>query len=207
MAILDPKDERQRLAGVYADMTEGQLQELASAAGSLTDVARAALSFELSRRELGIEDGSAAVAPDELEFRKLVTVREFRDMPEALLAKSVLESAGIECFLHDEFTVRMDWLLSNLLGGIKLRVPAEDADTAADMLTREIPDGFDVQGVGGYEQPRCPHCQSLDISLTELNKPVAAISMLAGVPIALRRRNWKCQSCSHEWQESEKAAP
>jgi hypothetical protein len=188
-------------------MTEEQLQELASAEGSLTDVARAALRFELSRRGLGSEQGSAAAAPDEMEFRKLVTIRQFRDLPEALLAKSLLESAGIECFLHDECTVRMDWLLSNLLGGIKLRVQAEDADTAAGLLERGIPDGFDVQGVGEYEQPHCPHCRSVDISVTELNKPVAAISMFAGAPIALGRHNWKCQSCGREWQESEKAAP
>ena len=55
-------------------------------------------------------------------------------MPQALLAKSVLESAAIECFLGDDNLIRMDWLWSNLLGGIKLRVRREDALVASRLL-------------------------------------------------------------------------
>ncbi len=68
------------------------------------------------------------------EFRDLLTIRQYRDLPQALLAKSVLESAGIECFLGDDNLIRMDWLWSNLLGGIKLRVRQEDALVASRLL-------------------------------------------------------------------------
>ena len=44
------------------------------------------------------------VSPD------LVTIERFRDLPEALLAKGKLESAGIRCFLADSELVRTDWL-------------------------------------------------------------------------------------------------
>ena len=71
------------------------------------------------------------------EMRDLLTIRQFRDLPEALLAKSALESAGIECFLGDDNLIRMDWLWSNLLGGIKLRVRQEDAIVASRLLEGE----------------------------------------------------------------------
>jgi len=60
-------------------------------------------------------------------------------LPEALLAKSVLDSAGIECFLGDDNLIRMDWLWSNLLGGIKLRVRQEDALEASRLLEGDAP--------------------------------------------------------------------
>jgi hypothetical protein len=93
----------------------------------------------MERREItaeeasGPEDSTEAVLR-ETEFRDLLTIRQYRDLPEALLAKSVLESAGIECFLGDDNLIRMDWLWSNLLGGIKLRVRREDALVASRLL-------------------------------------------------------------------------
>jgi len=132
-------EERQRLAQLYAAMTDGELRELAREAASLTDEARTALASEMERREISAEepgegeDAGEAVLP-EAEFRDLLTIRQYRDLPQALLAKSVLESAGIECFLGDDNLIRMDWLWSNLLGGIKLRVRREDALVASRLL-------------------------------------------------------------------------
>src|SRR5882672_7722622 len=71
---------------------------------------------------------------DELNFRELVTIRKFRDLPEALLAKGRLESSGIESFLADDNMVHMDWLISNLLGGVKLKVEAANAEIANEIL-------------------------------------------------------------------------
>src|SRR5713101_4011763 len=122
--------ERNRLAQLYAAMPDGELQELARETESLTDEAKAALALEMSHRKLGpeaAETEEAAAPGGRVELRDLLTIRQFRDLPEALLAKSVLDSAGIECFLGDDNLIRMDWLWSNLLGGIKLRVRQEDA--------------------------------------------------------------------------------
>ena len=132
-------EERQRLSQLYAAMSDGELRELAREAASLTDEARTALASEMERREIAAEepgdaeDPSEAILPEK-EFRDLLTIRQYRDLPEALLAKSVLESAGIECFLCDDNLIRMDWLWSNLLGGIKLRVRQEDALVASRLL-------------------------------------------------------------------------
>jgi hypothetical protein len=142
VAGFGPKRERNRLAQLYAALSDGELQRLAGETESLTDEARAALALEMSRRNIPAETaGEAEDSPPggRAKLRDLLTIRQFRDLPEALLAKSVLDSAGIECFLGDDNLIRMDWLWSNLLGGIKLRVRQEDALEASRLLEGDAP--------------------------------------------------------------------
>jgi hypothetical protein len=61
-------------------------------------------------------------------------------VPDALVATSILDSAGIKCFLSDETTIRMDWLWSNALGGVKLWVRQEDVETAMALLKEDSKD-------------------------------------------------------------------
>jgi hypothetical protein len=139
VASFGSNDERQRLVQFYAALSDGELQQLSREAESLTDNAKAALLSELARRKMAVEtltdaEDSTTGRGHRPELRDLLTIRQFRDLPEALLAKSVLDSAGIECFLGDDNLIRMDWLWSNLLGGVKLRVRQEDALVAARLL-------------------------------------------------------------------------
>lgn len=187
-------------------MTDGELQKLAHNAESLTDVAWDALEDELDRRHLEFAEDEAAgdetLGPrQKMEMRELVTVRQFRDLPEALLAKGSLESAGIECFLADDNLVRMDWFISNFIGGIKLKVRAADAGNAERLLNEPILEGLYVQGVGLYEQPRCPKCNSLDVNFQELDRPIAYMSAFLHVPLPVQRPAWHCQTCDAEWEE------
>lgn len=201
---LDPEQERRRLADLYAAMSDEELEKLDERAHSLTAVARQALESELDRREL---TGSPEPPPpgEEMEVRKLVAIRKFRDLPEALLAKGMLESAGIECFLADDNMVRMDWFISNFIGGIKLQVAPGEAEAAIALLDQPIPEGFDVEGLGDYWQPRCPRCKSLDISFEGLDKAVAYTSAWLGMPIPLPSKAWRCSTCNARWQEDDAA--
>jgi hypothetical protein len=204
MSYLDEsrlQDQRQRLAANYASMTDGELQRLASSAESLTELAWDALEDEMDRRHLECADDPAPVPRQEMEVRELVTIRQFRDLPEALLAKGSLESAGIECFLADENLVRLDWFISNFIGGIKLKVRAPDAANAQSLLDEPILEGLYVQGIGLYEQPRCPKCQSLDVNFQELDRPIAYMSAFLRVPMPLQRSGWRCHACDAEWEE------
>ena len=72
--------------------------------------------------------------------------------------------------------VRLDWFISNFIGGIKLNVRIADADNARKILDEPILEGLYVQGVGLYEQPRCPKCRSLDVNFRELDRPIAYMS-------------------------------
>jgi hypothetical protein len=120
-------------------MSDGELQKLAEDAASLTDVARQALQNEVVGRRLNITLQDF-FPRDELNLRELVTIRKFRDLPEALLAEGSLESAGIECFLLDDNMVRLDWFISNFIGGIKLQLAPEDANIASEVLDEPVPE-------------------------------------------------------------------
>ena len=198
----DELSERRRLAGTYAGMTDGELQNLASNPESLTDTAWEVLEDELDRRHLEVPTARVE-AREEIDLRKLVTIRQFRDLPEALLAKGSLESAGIPCGLRDDNLVRLDWFISNFVGGIKLCVSPEDAATAQKILDEPILEGLYVRGVGLYEQPRCPKCQSLDVNFRELDRPIAYLSAFLRVPIPIQRKAWRCHTCDAEWEDDE----
>src|ERR1700681_4458413 len=71
--------------------------------------------------------------------RELVTIQSFRELPQAMLAKGMLNSAGIECFLMDDNTGRMLGFISNVIGGIRTKVNKVDAE-AATALLELIPD-------------------------------------------------------------------
>jgi hypothetical protein len=204
---LDDLRERRRLAANYAGMTDGELRQLASNSASLTELAWDALEDELDRRHLEFSDEESPepAQSQRLEMRELVTIRQFRDLPEALLAKGSLESAGIECFLADENLVRLDWFISNFIGGIKLNVRTADAEDAQKLLDEPILEGLYVQGVGLYEQPRCPKCQSLDVNFQELDRPIAYMSAFLRVPLPVQRPAWHCHACDAEWEDDETA--
>jgi ribosomal protein S27E len=171
-----PEQERERIAGVYSAMSDEELRQIAESGDELSDSAQEALRAEAAKRGIKIE-----IAPprgeDVFEFNETVTLLQFLDLPEALLAKGSLESAGIQAYLVDDNMVRMNWFISNILGGIKLKVRAEDAEAASKILNQSIPEMLDLEGLGNFEQPKCPQCQSLDVTYAE--------SM----------REWVCNSC------------
>ena len=217
--------ELDRLAKVYAHMTDGELQKVAADFPCLSDPAQKAVTAELTRRGMDIPGNKIGNAPEEIvppqaaertpeietpspadiseaEFQNLVTLRKFRDLPEALLAKGSLESSGIECYLGDDNMVRLDWFISNLIGGVKLRVRAQDIEAANEVLNQPIPEEFEVEGVGEYHQPHCPECRSLDVAFNELNKPVAFTTLILRVPVPLHSKGWKCHACGNTWDDS-----
>jgi hypothetical protein len=225
MAKIDPGQERRRLSEFYAGQMDGELEKVASQAYDLTEIAREVLRAELTKRGLApdliekaplivnkpVEPQPGDPPPEppeeellpeegELTSRRMVTLRRFRDLPDALLAKGSLDSAGIQCALADDNVIRMDWFYSNAIGGIKLLVDSEEAAEAEQVLTQPIPENFDVSGVGQYAQPRCPKCGSLDINFQELD-PAAYLSLAISVPIPFHRRAWRCRSCRAEWED------
>jgi hypothetical protein len=197
----DPEEERCRLADLYASMTEEELRDIATDPKSLTRLAIDALNNEFARRKLSVklEIPSPEPAISHPEIPNLVILRHFRDLPEALLAKGGLESAGIECFFDDDNIVRMDWFISNAVGGIKLLVRPEDFESANDILKNGIPPVFNVPGVGEYEQPRCAKCGSLDV-ISEIVKNVGADTPAGSDQGATAiQRGWKCEACGNAW--------
>jgi len=76
----------------------------------------------------------------------------------------VLDSAEIDCFLADANTVRMDWFYSNAIGGVQLLVREDDADAAGQLLDQSPVNEFEAPELGQFKQPRCPNCDSPEVS-------------------------------------------
>jgi len=109
----------------------------------LVRAAQLARSIEvLGGNELpeGREPGGAIEAKDVGEKGgKPVVLRTYRDITEAMVDQTALESAGIRCFLFDDNLIRLDWFVSNAVGGAKIVVSEKDAAEAAKILSETRP--------------------------------------------------------------------
>jgi hypothetical protein len=195
---IDPQD----LAATYAKLGETELVELATSYDSLTDDAQAALRTEFKRREL--EPPMVEEAEDRASDRELVTLRRYRDLSEAIVARSLLESAGIYAFLCDENLIRLDWQMSNFIGGIRLQVEAKDESPAMDLLDQPNPTSIPFGGEADFLQPLCPKCGSADIMFQGSSRGAALASLyVLSLPLPLGRQTWLCNSCESRWEVTE----
>lgn len=64
----------------------------------------------------------------------LVTIASFVDYILANVSKTKLQSEGIDCWLADDTIVTLNWLYSNMYGGVKLKVRESDAQRANTIL-------------------------------------------------------------------------
>jgi hypothetical protein len=108
----------------YAEMNEEELMNLARSYDSLTDSAQTVLREEFKRR--GLEPPFVEDVGESPAQRRLITIGRYRDLTEADIARSVLESAGIHTYMWNENLVRVDWPVSNAIGGVQLQVDADD---------------------------------------------------------------------------------
>jgi hypothetical protein len=99
--------------------------------------------------------------------------------------------------------VRTDWFYSNLVGGIKLLVRRDDAEAAGELLNQAVPEKFAVEGVGEYDQPKCPKCGSLDTAFDALDMQIVGAGMLVGIPMRQTKKGGICHFCKHRWQEDD----
>ena len=183
-------------------MSEKELLQIARAYETLTDVAQTALRAEFARRNL--EPPLIDESEDQVDSRDLVTIRRYRDLSEALVARGVVESAGIFCFLKDENLVRLDWQVSNFIGGIRLQVDAADIEAATQLLDQPIPESIAFDGPIDYQQPHCPRCHSTDITFEGAKRGAALASLyLFAVPLPTGAKTWLCNNCGCRWTDDE----
>jgi len=219
-------DDVRTTTGRYSNMSDEALTDFALNFDELTAQAQALLREEFLSRSLPMPAPRPEVSPkgppgpepgympeseevDEEPLagfvgdpQDLVTVRSFRDLPEAFVARAILEEADIPCFLRDEHMVGMIWSYSNFIGGARLQVPRENAAQADEILSQPIPASFATDSGADFEQPVCPQCGSLDVSQSDSDRKILAASMLIGLPLPFRkpaRDEWKCRHCGCKW--------
>jgi hypothetical protein len=82
------------------------------------------------------------------------------------------------------------------LGSPKLLIKPEDEAAAREILKQPIPASFEVPGIGTFQQPRCPRCNSLEVTF-QGNFSASEIVF----PIPAQYRAWHCRNCNAEWEE------
>lgn len=201
MPLPHNSEDHRQLMEHYAAMMDGELEHLAAQGGELTEVARGALRAEIARRGLDAKVKVQVKTPGR-EWHRPVTLRVFTHLQEGLLAKSILESAGIRCFLADENIARLDGIMSIACGGLKLWVDEQDAAGAKELLEHEIPGDAAENAASGPSRLRCPHCQSPAVSIESLDGRAAPSGLFAKLQTLWKRRGLKCNSCGNEWRGS-----
>lgn len=210
-------DVDHELAARYRALADPALLALAQDYDALTDEAQTALRAEFAQR--GIEPPLLDEPEDETdqtEERRLVTIRRFRDLSEAIVARGFLESNGITVFLQDENLVRLDWQVSNFIGGLRLQVEASNQQRAVALLDGPVPEQIEFDGPSekasgepaSFHQPHCPVCHSLDIDFQGTGRKAAIASLYVfAIPLPTGPESWLCNHCGARWQADEDDQP
>jgi len=120
-------------------------------------------------------------------------LRTFDNYFNANIILTKLQDAGIHCFLRDEYTVTIDPLLSNAIGGIKLTVRKEDAFQAENLLRK-----FEEEYLRAVA---CPSCHSNNIILVPQTKkelPKDIMSWIRSLFTVVTENIYQCQQCGYE---------
>ncbi|MEM7185680.1 MAG: DUF2007 domain-containing protein [Bacteroidota bacterium] len=106
-----------------------------------------------------------------------VTVAQFTYSSEAQIIRGKLESEGIPVFMADDLTIDIDPLVSNALGGVRLRVYSEDEERAREILDTIRPFSVDEKG----KEIHCPNCNSSRIHyFSHVNSIKSLVAFLFG---------------------------
>ena len=124
----------------------------------------------------------------------LVTVKTFDSYFSANIFLTKLHAEGIECYLKDEYTVTLDPILSNAIGGIKLVVK-----TADESLVKELLERYELDYINAATCPKCSNN-----NFTYITKPGATnyltamftwiFSSYAAAPYYV----YHCENCGYE---------
>jgi len=123
-----------------------------------------------------------------------IPVQSFNNYVEAHIAMGNLQQQHINCWLKDEYTVTIDPILANAVGGIKLMVAKVQVPRAIEILKT---------AAGNKEQHyACPHCGSREIQLVEsapkkVNLFTALVSRLTGSD-STSKQTWHCFHCGKD---------
>lgn len=124
-----------------------------------------------------------------------ITVRSFDNYIDANIILAKLQQEGVSCFLRDEYTVTIDPILTNAIGGIKLVVPEQEVHAAKKYL-----DQFDAEKRAHL---KCPACHSHNIEYISNPKKsgnwLSALLSFSFASYAVSiKKTYHCFDCGYE---------
>ncbi|WP_106790986.1 putative signal transducing protein [Aquimarina sp. Aq78] len=124
------------------------------------------------------------------------TVAVFQYSAEALIIKGRIESEGIQVFTMDMHTIDTDPLVSNAIGGVKLRVKAEDEQKALQIIESIQEYAIDDQG----ESICCPKCNGEKIVLDSTIDSIKSLILFLLFLLPINQKTkYRCEDCNHKF--------
>lgn len=123
-----------------------------------------------------------------------VTLKTFDNYFSANIILGRLQQAGVHCYLKDEYTVTIDPILCNAIGGIKLAVHIDDVGNATKFLQQ-----FDEEYLRSVECPKCTGNNIIHISRPGAGNFITAILTWLFTSYAVApEKIYQCQDCQYE---------
>ena len=123
-----------------------------------------------------------------------VTLKTFDNYFSANIILSRMQQAGIHCYLKDEYTVTIDPVLCNAIGGIKLAVHIDDVGDATKYLQQ-----FEEEYLRSVECPQCGGHNIMLVSRPGVGNFITAILTWLFTSYALASEKiYQCQDCHYE---------
>ncbi|OEK09416.1 hypothetical protein A8C32_11910 [Flavivirga aquatica] len=129
------------------------------------------------------------------------TIARFQYSTEAQIIKGRLEAEGIKVFLSDNLTIDTDPLVSNAIGGVKLKVLSRQALEAQYILESIKKYSIDDEG----NNIKCPNCASDKVELYSTIKNAKSFFafiftfLVSALPFYTRYK-YKCEDCKTEFK-------
>jgi hypothetical protein len=136
---------------------------------------------------------------------ELIVLNRYDDIPEAELARGLLESEGIPAFVFGNDIVSTQWLYSMTMGGLRLMVRAQDVTKAYEILGLEPIKEEELEKEAGVtEDIVCPKCGNNNVwrgSSSGLPELLAWVVTFIGPMIGLiPSAGFRCLSCGRVWR-------
>jgi len=211
----NPAQEYQRLSSLYAEMSDGELEELAAGFSDLTELAQPILRDEMKKRGLGdpsaiqaaanqakttfggwgqtadenSDNGDDAAGDEEAPaaYTWKTPLCECEDKDQAFQTSEVLRRAGIESWVDQPgSTFGTRSVATNV---IRILVAADQLEEARTIIARPIPQDIideSKEKPEDFVPPTCPKCGAEDPTLESVDPT----------------NSWLCESCGAQWSDS-----
>lgn len=128
------------------------------------------------------------------------TIARFQYSTEAQIIKGRLEAEGIQVFLSDNLTIDTDPLVSNAIGGVKLKVLSTNVLKAQHILNTI--NQYSIDDVG--HAINCPNCNGKHIVLFSTIKDAKSFfAFIFGVLFSAlpcyTKHKYRCEDCKTEF--------
>lgn len=135
-----------------------------------------------------------------------VVVHSYADRIDADLARTRLESEGIQAFVVEP--AGFNPMLNDSAGGILVQVGSSDAARAREILAQPLlDDEQELADEGASDVVRCPRCE-LEYCFFERPRPRGVapgaadlLVMLLSIVLQAAPKRWRCHKCFHVWDD------